>query len=40
MLAALARTSADWAGALALYAWGSNSPWQDMTQARDRFADN
>lgn len=40
MLAALARTPPDWAGALTLYAWGRNFPWRETTHSLGRFADD
>jgi len=40
MLAALAQTPPDWAGALTVYTWGRNFPWRDMTHSLGRFADN
>lgn len=40
MLAALAQTPPDWAGALTIYLWGRNFPWRDRTHSLGRFADN
>lgn len=40
MLAALAGTPPDWAGALTIYTWGRNFPWNGMTHSLGRFADN
>lgn len=40
MLAALAQTPPDWAGALSVYTLGRNFPWRDTTHALARFADN
>ncbi|MDD7971376.1 hypothetical protein [Roseinatronobacter alkalisoli] len=40
ILAALSGDTPDWAQALALYTWGANFPWRDMTHSLGRFADN
>lgn len=40
ILARLAAEAPDWAGALTLYVWGANFPWQNRTHSLGRFADN